>query len=417
MPVEAPEYVRFSKLIGPGMIVAATGIGAGDVVGATVAGANYGHMLLWAVVLGAFFKFVLNEGIGRWQLATDMTALEGWASRLPRFVTWYFGIYLLIWTVSVGAALTNACGIGIQNLTRGAIPAPWGAVLHSLVGATAVLIGGFKGFERIMKALIGLMFGTIVLCAALTFESPLQVLHGLAVPSIPHGGGLYVLSVIGGIGGSVTMLSYNYWIRETGISGASHLKGMRADLAVAYAFTALFGISVLLIANHAFYASGLTITNAKAVSGMADMLDKILGPPGFYIYSLGFWAAVFASLLGVWQSVPYMYADFWGIIRGAEDRARLTSVSSRPYRLALAWITFAPLPFAFLRQPLAVIIIYTVLGSLFVPFVAATLLVLNNRVEWTASIRKNHILTNLLLVLILALFAVVGFGEIQSALR
>ena len=43
-------------------MVAATGIGSGDVVSATVGGARYGVVLLWAIALGAFFKFVLSEG-------------------------------------------------------------------------------------------------------------------------------------------------------------------------------------------------------------------------------------------------------------------------------------------------------------------------------------------------------------------
>jgi len=62
--------VNFLKLAGPGLIVAATGIGSGDVVSATVGGAKYGVVLLWGIALGAFFKFVLSEGIARWQLAT-----------------------------------------------------------------------------------------------------------------------------------------------------------------------------------------------------------------------------------------------------------------------------------------------------------------------------------------------------------
>lgn len=78
--------VSVLKLAGPGLIVAAAGIGSGDVVSATVGGANYGVVLLWAIALGAFFKFVLNEGIARWQLATGQTALEGWAAHLPRWV-------------------------------------------------------------------------------------------------------------------------------------------------------------------------------------------------------------------------------------------------------------------------------------------------------------------------------------------
>ena len=66
--------------------MAASGIGASDIVAATVGGATYGLALLWALLLGAFFKFVLSEGLARWQLATRSTALEGWAHQLPRWV-------------------------------------------------------------------------------------------------------------------------------------------------------------------------------------------------------------------------------------------------------------------------------------------------------------------------------------------
>ena len=66
--------------------MAATGIGSGDVVSATVGGARYGVVLLWAIAVGAFFKFVLSEGIARWQLATGQTVVEGWAAYLPRWV-------------------------------------------------------------------------------------------------------------------------------------------------------------------------------------------------------------------------------------------------------------------------------------------------------------------------------------------
>ena len=38
---------------GPGLIVAATGLGGGDIVAASAAGANYGTTLLWAVVIGS----------------------------------------------------------------------------------------------------------------------------------------------------------------------------------------------------------------------------------------------------------------------------------------------------------------------------------------------------------------------------
>ena len=66
--------------LGPGLIMAASGIGASDVVSATVGGATYGLGLLWAVGMGAFFKFVLSEGLARW------SALAAWPSGASRGV-------------------------------------------------------------------------------------------------------------------------------------------------------------------------------------------------------------------------------------------------------------------------------------------------------------------------------------------
>jgi Mn2+/Fe2+ NRAMP family transporter len=307
----------------------------------------------------------------------------------------------------------------MANLTGGAISQPWGAVLHSLFGGAFVLLGGYGRFETLTKALVAVMGFTILVCAALTFTDPVGVVRGTLIPTVPMGGGMYVLSVIGGIGGSITMLSYNYWMREEGISGERQLGYVRGDIGIAYLFTAVFGMSIVLIANQAFFLPGVPITDAQAVPLMAEMLGSILGPFGVWAYSIGFWAAVFASLLGVWQSVPYLYADFYGIVKklSPAERAEVVKVTSKPYRLALLGVTLVPLPFAFTGRPIAVIVTYTIVGSLFVPFLAATLLYLNNRVKWDRAVPHNHWATNALLVVILALFLAVGAQEIVNAIR
>jgi len=154
-------------------------------------------VLLWTIAIGAFFKFVLQEGIARWQLATGMTVVEGWAEYLPSWVRVYFGLYLVLWTVAVSAALTNATGLGISNLTGGVIPQSWGAVAHSLIGGLLIFAGGYNNFEKLMKVLVGIMGFSILICAGFTLHQPLTALQGLLIPTIPPGSGTYVLSLIG----------------------------------------------------------------------------------------------------------------------------------------------------------------------------------------------------------------------------
>jgi Mn2+/Fe2+ NRAMP family transporter len=398
---------------GPGLLVAAAGIGAGDIVSATMASARHGLALIWVVVLAAALKGVLNEGIARWQLATGTTAVEGWCTHLPRWLRWYFLAYLLLWTVSVSAALTSACGLAAATLTGGLVPRPWGAVAHSLAGGALVAAGGFAGFERVMKGLIGTMFFAILACAALTLRDPGAVVGGL-VPSLPAGDAASVLSVLGGIGGSIAMLAYSYWMREERMAGPGWLGFVRRDVATAYVFTAVFGVAVMVVSTQAFHVPGVAITNAQAVTRMAETLAGTIGPAGFYAYAIGFWAAVFASLLGVWQSLPYLFADYYGLLRGYPRAIRddITKVTSRPYRLALFFVTVVPLPFAFVDQPLVIIRTFTIVGSLFIPFLAGTLLYLNNaRIPVESGVPRNSPLVNAVLALAVLVFAAVGATE------
>ena len=406
-----------ATLIGPGLMVAATGVGSGDLAGATFAGANYGLVLIWAVLAGAFFKFVLTEGIARWQLATDSTVMEGWGDYLPGWVKAYFGTYMVLWTVAVSAALANACGLGISNLTGGAISTAWGAVLHSVIGCAFVWVGGFASFEKVMKFLIGLMVVTLVLCAALTFQDVGGAVRGALIPTVPPGSTASLLALIGGVGGTITILSYNYWMREEKISGPAFLKFVRADLAVAYTVTAVLAVAVMLLAHRAFFVTGVELNSATAVTQMAESLGSTLGPWGSFAYSIGFWGAVFSSLLGVWQSVPYLFADFYGILKKYPKKVRddLTQVTSTPYRMALLFITLVPIPLAFLGRPWVLLVIYTVVGSFFVPFLAATLLYLNNRVSWASPIRRNGWGANAIMATTLLFFLYLGVRDVLNA--
>src|SRR5687768_4221125 len=119
------------RTLGPGLVLAAAGIGAGDVVVASVTGIKFGTTLLWAVAFTAALKFVLTEALARWQLATGETIVRAWATRLPRWVSVVFGAYLLFWTFMVGASLSSACGIAGASLFpgwRGMSVPMWGAL-------------------------------------------------------------------------------------------------------------------------------------------------------------------------------------------------------------------------------------------------------------------------------------------------
>jgi Mn2+/Fe2+ NRAMP family transporter len=413
-PAPLKRHARM-QWFGPGLIMAVSGIGASDIISATVGGATYGTTLLWALVLGAFFKFVLTEGLARWQLATGTTLLQGWARYLPRWVLLLFCAYLVLWSIAVSAALISGCGLALVNISAGRVSFVAAALGHALAAFLLLRFAGTEFLGRIIKPLIAVMFVSVVGCAALSFRDLGALLSGLFVPSLPKGGSAYVFSLIGGIGGSLTLLNYNYLLRDQHRVDPASLRHIRFDLALAYVFTAVFGLSVMLIASRVFQAAGIRITDNEAVSRMAGQLAEVTGPAGFYVYSIGFWAAVLASLLGVWQTVPHIFVDCWDLLRRNSPVPPGATTERRPaYVVALTFMALAAVPFAFVRRPLFLVVAFTILGSLFVPFLAATLLQLNNRVPWPAAIRHNRPMTNVVLAFVLLVFLIVGAIEVLS---
>ena len=110
---EAQEPRRRWSIVGPGIVVTATGVGAGDLVATLVAGSEYGYTLLWAVVLGVVVKVALAEATGRWHLATGSTIFAGWRSLGP-WTTVYFVVYVVIWGFVYGAtAMTSSVALSV----------------------------------------------------------------------------------------------------------------------------------------------------------------------------------------------------------------------------------------------------------------------------------------------------------------
>ncbi len=391
-------------------------MGAGDLIAAAVAGQRHGVAVLWAVVAGAVCKAVLNEGLGRWQLAAGETLIRGMVRRLPRWVSAYFGAYLVAWSFLVAGALGSACGFAIKALWP-ALPGNvgWWTALHALGGVAVVWRGRFGVFERVMQGLVGLMFGVVVWCGVLLAPRAGAIWHGLLVPTVPEGGVWFLVGLIGGVGGSVTLLCHGYWMREKGWNAIGWLRNMRWDVTVAYTLTAVFGLAMVVIAAgaHPENASGRALVEALSVR-----LGELLGPGGRVAFLTGFWCAVFSSLLGVWQGVPYLFADWWAAWRArsagpavAAFDTTLPSGRSAAYRGYLLFLGIPPLVLTVAEQPLLVVIVYAIAGAFFMPFLATLLLVMNNRREWVGGAR-NSWRANVALLGALALFGAILVVEV-----
>jgi Mn2+/Fe2+ NRAMP family transporter len=411
-----PRPTSLFVLIGPGLLLAATGVGGGDLATASFVGDMLGTTVLWAALAAAFLKYVVTEGLARWQLATGDTLLEGVAHRFGRAVIALFLLYLLLWSFFVGSAQMSANGATLHAIFPVFADARNGKVVFgivsSLAGLALVLWGGFRIFEIAMRVCIGSMFVTVVVTAALLWPGTGAVLTGLVVPRVPTadaGALTWTVALIGGLGGTLTVLSYGYWMREEGRTSSADLRSCRIDLGASYLITAVFGIAMMIVGS-TVHVEG---EGTQLLVALSNQLGVVLGPAGKWAFLIGTFGTVFSSLLGVWQSAPYLFADCWRLL--TTERGAPVGVDTRaaPYRLFLVVLALIPMIGLFMSFR-EVQKLYTVIGAYIFPTLAVTLLVMNGRTAWVGQRLKNRPVTVVALVGVLVFFTWLAVANIQT---
>ena len=359
-------------------------------------------------------KIVLVEGAGRYSLATGNTIYEGW-SRLGRWTHWYFGPYIVIWGFVYGAAAMAGTGLPLHSLLPVLPVWAWG-ILSGLIGLALVWWGRYSLFEKVCAALVGIMFVTMVGAALLTLPNIPELVTGL-VPLIPDTGLVNVLSLAGGVGGTITLAAYGYWIREKGWTTPGHMRVMRLDNTVAYVVTGIFVIATLIVGAELLYSANIAVkTGDKGLLDLSTVLADRYGDWAGKVFLVGFWAAAMSSLVGVWNGVSMMFADFVGHVRGQGADHPDARLGGRYYKAYILWLTFPPMIMMFLGKPVYLILAYGVLGAFFMPFLSVTLLWLLNRKD-VPSEWRNKVSSNVVMVLIAAAFIALAANELQKAVR
>lgn len=405
-----PPKTGHWKLIGPGIVAAATGVGSGDLVATLIAGSRFGYALLWAAVIGCIVKIALAEGSARYHLATGTTILDGWKS-MGRWTSWYFGIYILIWGFVYGATAMSATALPLAALFP--ILPLWGwAMISGIMGAVFIWMNQYQAFENVMKFFIGLMFVIVIGIAIMVVPSMGGMAGGL-VPTLPEGSLIYTLGLIGGVGGTITMAAYGYWVNAKGWRDPKWMGIMRLDNRVAYLITGIFVIAMLIIGAELLYSAQIALsTGDRGLLDLDEVLRDRFGPFVSVLFLVGFWATAFSSILGVWHGVSLLFADFWrNHVKGEVADTREGLDRTPAFRFYVLWLTFPPMMLLAFGRPFGLVILYGALGAFFMPFLALTLIWLLNssRVpkEW-----RSGWLSNGLLAASAALFIILCLNEV-----
>jgi hypothetical protein len=126
---------------------------------------------------------------------------------------------------------------------------------------------------------------------------------------------------------------------------------------------------------------------------------------------------VFSALLGVWQSLPYLFADFPHLRRASGPASWTAGEIERSSAYRRYLFCLAVVPLLLLRWPVKQLqLAFGLTGAMLLPLLAFTLLVMNNREPWVGRRFLPGIALNVVLAAALGFFAWVGISEVLRLL-
>ena len=389
------------KDIGPGVLVAAAFIGPGTVTACTVAGANFGYALIWALAFATLATIVLQEMSARLGTITQKGLGEVLIDGLQNsFFKWpLFGLILIaLYGGNAAYEAGNMAGaaLGIEAITE---PNPWifrcSIVLLAILGATVLLRGNYQQIERILIGLVMLMGLSFILTFLVVQPSLLSMLKSTFRPTIPDGSLLTVIALIG-----TTVVPYNLFLHasaaKTRWAGEENLSAARTDTMISIGLGGLIAILVTSTAAASMFANGLSVNSA---SDMAVQFEPLFGSASKYLLGIGLFAAGLSSTITAPLATGYAISEILQFEGGTQSRPfRLISLSVLIIGAVLAMADI---------KPITIILLAQFANGLLLPIIAAFLLYAMNRKSMLGKY-ANGPLANILGVGVVLLTATLG---------
>ncbi len=333
-------FANILRKIGPGIVLAASIVGSGELIATTALGAKVGYTMLWLVIVSCFIKAVVQAFLGRYVIARAETGLDA-VNRIPgprgRKINWV----VVAWALMVFMVLFQiaAMFIGVSQVMFQVTGWPVGMWVIVFWVLTLVLLlgGGYSRMEKLAMVKVGLFTFITLLAAVLLIGSPTfsvgEMVSGFTF-QLPTEGMAIAIAVFGITGvGATELYVYTYWCVEKGYArytgphdNTEAWRRRARGWATVMNVDVVLSMLVYTIATVAFYLLGAGILHAMGqVPKGADMIPVL---SNIYTQTLGGWAQYLFYIGAIIILFGTIVAATAGHARMCSDLMRIMGVFS-----------------------------------------------------------------------------------------
>lgn len=348
-----------SKAIGPGVLYAATAVGASHLVQSTRAGASYGLALVFLILLTFVAKYPAFRFGAQYAAATGDSLLAGY--RRQGF--WAVALYIVIAVGTMFAAVPAVTLItaGLAKVAFGLSSGTFGISVVILGGSTAILIiGGYHLLDRLVKILMILLSIATVIATILVVPNIDWTMSVRLFPREIHATDIFFIVALLGLMPSSVDISvwHSLWsvakTRDSGYRPA--LRESLDDFHIGYVGAFVLALCFVLLGTGVMHNSGL-----QFASGATDFASQLIG---LYKMTLGDWSGPLIGLIAVAVMFSTVLTGLDGYPRAVVSLANIFALEKSP--------TAQPYPESTNRVVYAASLILLAIGSTLVLYLFVT---------------------------------------------
>jgi Mn2+/Fe2+ NRAMP family transporter len=342
------SFGEIMRKTGPGMVLAASIVGSGELILTTTLGAKVGYTMMWLIILSCLIKAVIQSFLGRYTIAMAETGLDA-VNRIPgpRFRV---GWVVWAWAAMVFMTLFQITGmfIGVSQTMNGifnGVPVTAWVFVFLVLTLVLLLGGAYHRIERLAMVKVGLFTLITLMSAALLLSSPdfhaSDLGQGFTF-QIPNDGLAVAVAVFGITGvGATELYIYTYWCVE---KGYARYTGPREDTEAwrrrAHGWVRVMNFDVVgsmiiyTIATVAFYLLGAGILNKmglvpagkEMIATLTNIYTATFGDWAKWLFYLGAIIILYGTIVAATAGHSRMFADFMrlhGAFEHDDYKARL----------------------------------------------------------------------------------------------
>ncbi|MDX1761771.1 MAG: Nramp family divalent metal transporter [Christiangramia sp.] len=315
MPEKTNTKTSILKSLGPGFLLAGAAIGVSHLVQATRAGADYGFLLLWVLILACITKYPFLEFGPRYAAGTGNHLITGYR-KLGKFPYWTF----IIITVGSMFIIQAAVTIVTAGLAEKLFGMGWSALTWSFiilgVCIALLLIGKYPALDKTMKIIVSLLGLATLTAVLLAFgDGRLETALEITPPEVWNKAGIaFIISFMGWMPIPLdASVWHSIWTKEKALGNKrkTSLKEAFTDFNVGYLAAAFIGLLFFLMGAMIMFGSGVSFSgNGVEFSGqLIDLYGKTLGDWSKPIIAVAAFIAMFSTTLAVTDAFPRVISE------------------------------------------------------------------------------------------------------------